>query len=153
MKWLPIAFKYDVLHLSICTLLYMSFSLNTGVTCASPHLICHNIFPFSTCDVLQAECSLPSVKSGKKKRRGIKEREDRDVKLHYGYYAVEVYLPAAGKAAHAPVAPNEPAWRDLCGNKRLCLSAIPDPSTRPLAAPPALSVTDQEQSAGPFLVA
>ncbi|KAM7412790.1 hypothetical protein PAMA_020257 [Pampus argenteus] len=58
----------------------------------------------------------------------------------------------AGRAAHAPLAPNEPAWRDLCGNKRLRLSAIPDPSTRPLAAPPALSVTDQEQSAGPFLV-
>lgn len=87
------------------------------------------------------------------KRRGIKEGKKRDVKLHYSYYAVEMHLPAAGKAAHAPVAPNEPAWRDLCGNKRLCLSAIPDPSTRPLAAPPALSVTDQEQSAGPFLVA
>ncbi|KAI9547938.1 hypothetical protein NQZ68_012955 [Dissostichus eleginoides] len=56
-------------------------------------------------------------------------------------------------AAHAPVALNEPAWRDLCGNKRLRLSAIPDPFTRPLTTPPALSVTDQEQSAGPFLVA
>lgn len=88
-----------------------------------------------------------------KKRRGIKEREDRDIKLHYGYYAVEVYLPAAGRAAHAPVALNEPAWRDLCGNKRLSLSAIADPSTCPLTAPPAQSVTDQEQSAGPFLVA
>lgn len=44
MKGLPIVLKYDVLYLSICTLLYMSFSLNTGVTCASPHLICHNIF-------------------------------------------------------------------------------------------------------------
>lgn len=88
-----------------------------------------------------------------KKRRGIKEREDRDIKLHYGFNAVEVYLPAAGRAAHAPVALNEPAWRDLCGNKRLRLSAIADPSTRPLTAPPALSVTDQEQSAGPFLVA
>lgn len=88
-----------------------------------------------------------------KKRRGIKEREDRDIKLHYGFYAVEVYLPAAGRAAHAPVALNEPAWRDLCGNKRLRLSAIADPSTHPLTAPPALSVTDQEQSAGPFLVA
>lgn len=63
------------------------------------------------------------------------------------------YLPAAGRVAHAPVAPNEPAWRDLCGNKRLCLSAMPDPFTHPLTAPPALSVTDQEQSAGPFLVA
>ncbi len=87
------------------------------------------------------------------RRRGIKKREEGDVKLHYGYYAGEIHLPAAGTAAHAPVAPNEPAWRNLCGNKRLCLSAIPDPSTRPLAAPPALSVTDQEQSAGPFLVA
>lgn len=89
----------------------------------------------------------------KKMRRGIKGREDRDVKLYYGYYVVARYLPAAGWAAHAPVAPNEPAWRDLCGNKSLCLSAIPDPSTHPLSAPPALSVTDQEQSAGPFLVA
>lgn len=153
MKWLPVAFKYDVLHLSICTLLYVSFSLNTSVTCASSHLVCHNIFLFSNCDLLQAECSLPSVKSEKKMRRGIKGREDRDVKLHYGYYVVARDLPAAGWAAHAPVAPNEPAWRDLCGNKSLCLSAIPDPSTHPLSAPPALSVTDQEQSAGPFLVA
>lgn len=64
-----------------------------------------------------------------------------------------VYLPASGRAAHAPVGLNEPAWMDPCGNKRLHLSAIPDPSTRLLAAPPALSVTDQEQSAGPFLVA
>ncbi|KAA8594124.1 hypothetical protein FQN60_004958, partial [Etheostoma spectabile] len=62
------------------------------------------------------------------------------------------HIAWAGRAAHAPVALNEPAWRDLCGNKRLRLSAIADPSTRPLTAPPALSVTDQEQSAGPFLV-
>lgn len=73
MKWLPNTFKYGALHLSICTLLYVSFSLNTSVTCASPHLICHNIFLFSSCDVLQAECSLPSVKSGKDEK-GDKEK-------------------------------------------------------------------------------
>lgn len=134
MKWLPIALRCDLLHLSICTLLYMSFSLNTGVTCASSHLICHNIFPFSACDVLQAECSLPSVKSGKAEKAN-KGKRGRDVKLHYGYYAGEVYLPAAGRAAHAPVGPNEPAWRDLRGNKRLHLSPMPDPSTHPLTAP------------------
>ncbi|CAB1458952.1 unnamed protein product [Pleuronectes platessa] len=44
---------------------------------------------------------------------------------------------------------------DLCGNKRLRLSAIADPVRPPAPSllPPALSVTDQEQSAGPFLVA
>lgn len=47
MEWLLDAYKHDVLRVSICTLLYMSFSLNTGVTCASPHLICQNIFFFS----------------------------------------------------------------------------------------------------------
>ena len=63
------AYKHDVLHLSICTLLYMSFSLNTSVTCASPHLICHNIFPFFPYNVLQAQCSQPSVKSRKEEKR------------------------------------------------------------------------------------
>lgn len=57
-------------------------------------------------------------------------------------------------STHAPVAPNEPAWRDLRGNKRLCLLvAQRPPSTHPLLAPSALSVTDREQSAGPVLVA
>lgn len=55
----------------------MCFSLNTSVTCASSHLICHNIFPFSSCDALQADCSLPSVKSGNvekvNKRKGRTE--------------------------------------------------------------------------------
>lgn len=57
-------------------------------------------------------------------------------------------------STHAPVAPNEPAWRDLRGNKRLCLLvARRPPSTHPLLAPSASSVTDREQSAGPVLVA
>lgn len=55
--------------------------------------------------------------------------------------------------AHAPVVPNEPAWRDLRGNKRLCLLVTQRPPTHPLPAPSAPSVTDQEQSAGPVLVA
>lgn len=75
MKWPLIAFEYDVLHLHIYTLLYISFSLNTGVTCASPHLICHNIFLLSACDVLQAECSLPSVKSRKEEKANKGKRE------------------------------------------------------------------------------
>lgn len=152
MKWLPLTFKCAVLHLSICTLLYVSFSLNTSVTCAAPHLVCHNIFLFPTVIFYRQNAACPPSNQGKMRGR-IKRGADRDAKLHYGYYAVARYLPAAGWAAHAPVAPNEPAWKDLCGNKRLCLSAIPDPSTRRLCAPPALSVTDQEQSAGPFLVA
>lgn len=77
MKWLPIAFKYDVLHLCIATLLYMSFSLNTSVTCASPHLICHNIFLFSAHDVIEEGCSLPSVKSGKEEKENKGKRGQR----------------------------------------------------------------------------
>lgn len=120
--------------------------------CLSSSHLSQHFFCFPPVMFYRQNPACPLSNQGKK-RRGIKEREDRDVKLHYGCYAVEMYLPAAGRAAHAPVALNEPAWRDLCGNKRLCLSAIPDPSTRPLTAPPTQSVTDQEQSAGPFLVA
>lgn len=65
----------------------------------------------------------------------------------------EISLQLAA-SAHAPVVPNEPAWRDLHGNKRLCLLVTQrSPSTQPLLAPSAQSVTDQEQSAGPVLVA
>lgn len=57
-------------------------------------------------------------------------------------------------SAHAPALPNEPAWRDLHGNKRLCLLVTQrSPTAQPLLAPSAQSVTDQEQSAGPVLVA
>lgn len=45
--------------------------------------------------MLQRGCSLPSVKSAIN-GTGIKRREDRDVKLHYGYYASGRDLPAAG---------------------------------------------------------
>lgn len=76
MEWLLVAYKHDVLRVSICTLLYMSFNLNTGVTCASPHLICQNIFFFSSYDVLRAERGLPSVTSGKPERRNnVKQAE------------------------------------------------------------------------------
>lgn len=86
MKWLCITFKCDVPHLTVCTILYVSFCLNTSVTCASPHLICHNIF-FLFSDVVRSAIDA----KGEKVKRG-----ERDVKLHYGYYAVAGYLPAAG---------------------------------------------------------
>lgn len=35
--------------------------------------------------------------------------------------------PPDSAAAHAPMAPNEPAWRDLRGNKRLCAGPPRDP--------------------------
>ncbi|KAG7243069.1 hypothetical protein INR49_016444 [Caranx melampygus] len=122
----------------------------TGLAFCLPAKVDQNDMRIRCTGYRKQNAACPLSNQGKKRSR-IKEREDRDVKLHYGYYAGEVYHHAAGGAAHALVASNELAWRDLCGNKRLCLSAIPDPSTRPLAAPPALSVTDQEQSAGPFL--
>lgn len=34
-------------------------------------------------------------------------------------------------STHAPVAPNEPAWRDLRGNKRLCLLVAQRPPLHP----------------------
>lgn len=74
---LPITFKYEVLHLSVCTLLHVIFSLNTSVTCAFLRLICHNIFLLPNCDVLQAECSLPSVKSAKDERENKEKRGGR----------------------------------------------------------------------------
>lgn len=105
--------KCDVFHLSISTLLYMSLSLNTGVTCASPHLICHNIFPSVMLHRHHEACPLSN--QGRKRRRGGKETEDRNVKLHYGYYVGEVYFPAACRVAHAPVDPNEPLWKQKAG--------------------------------------
>lgn len=81
------------------------------------------------------------------------EEEDRHVKLHYMTIIMErcVPLQLAEQRMRLCLLMSV-AFRDLCGNKRLCLSTIPDPFTHPLPAPPAQSVTDQEQSAGPFLV-
>lgn len=39
--------------------------------------------------------------------------------------------PPDSAAAHAPTAPNEPAWRDLRGNKRLCAGRPRDPHLHP----------------------
>lgn len=95
MKWLLLTFKYAVLHLSICTLLYVSFSLNTSITCAASHLVCHNIFLFLTVIFYRQNAACPLSNRGKMRGR-IKKGADRDAKLHYGYYAVARYLPAAG---------------------------------------------------------
>lgn len=78
-----------------------------------PHIIICELLPKHSCHLflslsllpqsfscfatvmLQRGCSLPSVKSAIN-GTGIKRREDRDVKLHYGYYASGRDLPAAG---------------------------------------------------------
>lgn len=61
------------------------------------------IFPLS--DVVQAPCSLPSVRSVDGEEGENKDTEDRNVKLHYGYYVGESeFPPSLVGPAHACLA-------------------------------------------------